>query len=100
MRTVLPVLPFVLVLAATGCTVDPPQPKAGPQSGPLRGPTPPIDYKDIDMKAAVEEALQFGGLVTMAAAWRGHVDAIDHGQLACPTSCTGTPPEDLVDIEV
>jgi hypothetical protein len=100
MRTVHPALSIVLVLGAIGCTVEPPEPKAGPQAGALRNPTPPVDYKELDMRAAVEEALQFGGLVTTAAAWRGHVATMDLGRLGCPQVWAGVPPEDLLNLDL
>jgi hypothetical protein len=100
MRTVHPALPIALVLGSIGCTVEPPEPKAGPQSGALRNPTPPVDYKELDMRAAVEEALQFGGLVTMAAAWRGHVSALELGQQVCPQVWAGAPDSDLVNLDL
>lgn len=86
----------LLALLSVACVQDPP---GGSQIGALREPDPepqpPTDYKAIDMRAAVEEALALGGLTTLSAAWNGHMSALSSGTSACPAVWLGGLPDDL-----
>ena len=82
-----------------GCSFDDGQ---GSQIGSLKEssvPQPPADLEDLDIAAAVREALRIGGIATMATAWSAHVASLGYGSDVCPNTWLGAPPERFVDID-
>jgi hypothetical protein len=92
----------LLIPLVAACDVGTPDP--GIQIGALRepdpAPQPPTDFKDLDMTAAVEEALRLGGLTTLTAAWTGHLGSLDSARFGCPTMWVGPLPEDFADFDI
>lgn len=85
---------LALTITASACTpgpveVEPPAPRE-----PDPPPTLPMDFKALDVKSAVETALQIGGIATAAAVWNGHVGSMAQATRACPAVWTGPLPED------
>ncbi len=100
MRTVHPGAVVLAALAA--CQVEPPK---GTQIGAIRepdpSPAPPSDLTDLDMGAAVADALALAGIVTSASAFQGHLATMDRStSRTCPPIWAGLPPEDLVEIDL
>lgn len=82
------------LLLAAACApppagVEPPAPRE-----PDPPPVLPMDFKALDVKAAVESALQIGAIATAAAVWEGHVGSLALATRDCPTVWTGPLPED------
>jgi hypothetical protein len=99
--TVRRALPAALLLLVVACD---PTPRPGTQIGALRkpdpSPMPPSDLAQLDLTAAVDEALRVGGLTTLASAWVGHVATLEAATPACPGVWIGPLPEDLVDADM
>jgi hypothetical protein len=97
MRTTATTIMLALIV---GCTTDPP---AGTQIGALREDPPPnlpTDFKDLDLVGAVQDALNIGGIATLASAWAGHAGALERAPYGCPSIWVGAPPEDVVDLNI
>lgn len=83
------------LLLAVGCDLAPP---AGTQIGALREepppPRPPSDIKQLDVEAAIAEAIALAGRTTLATAWQGHTLALAEAPKGCPDVWVGPLPED------
>jgi hypothetical protein len=90
-----------VLLLAVACD---PTPRPGTQIGALRkpdpSPMPPSDLEQLDISAAVDDALQVGSLTTLASAWVGHLASLESATAACPGAWIGPLPEDLVDADM
>ncbi|MEN0064886.1 MAG: hypothetical protein AAGA48_22265 [Myxococcota bacterium] len=90
-------LALPILVACTG------QPPAGTQIGALRveePPEPPSDFKELDLRAAVEQAFDIAGRTTLATAWAGHRATMAEGTYNCPNVWLGAPPERLANLDV
>ncbi|MEM6926953.1 MAG: hypothetical protein AAF602_08505 [Myxococcota bacterium] len=63
-------------------------------------PEPPSDFKELDLKLAVEEAFAIAGRTTLATVWAGHRATMDTATFNCPNVWLGAPPERLADLDL
>ncbi len=90
-------LALPILVACTGA------PPSGTQVGALRveePPEPPSDFKELDLKQAVEDAFAIAGRTTLATVWAAHRATMDEATFNCPNVWLGAPPERLADLDL